>query len=322
MSAAETVSNACWVMTGGEAGHVSQAAGLAAAVGLPVERKTVRVADPWDWLPAHLCPEPLRHLTPDSDLLSPAWPRLLITCGRHSVAPAIAIRRASGGATLSVHVQNPRVPLHHFDLIAAPSHDGLSGPNVVTTQGALHGVTAEKLAAAAERFAPRFAQLPRPLVAVLIGGSNGRYRFTQAIAKEVAERLAALARGEGAGLMVTTSRRTGPDNMRVLEEGLAGLPCELWSGGEDNPYLGMLALADHIVVTADSVSMVSEACATGKPVHVIALEGGSPRFRAFHEAMERAGCTRPFNGSLETWRYDPPDDTARVAALVRARLEA
>ncbi|MBT5646243.1 MAG: hypothetical protein HOJ41_00140, partial [Rhodospirillaceae bacterium] len=99
-------------------------------------------------------------------------------------------------------------------------------------------------------------------------------------------------------------------------------PCWFWDGSGDNPYFGLLGLADAIVVTADSVSMVSEACATGKPVHVIELDGGSAKFARFHEALRRAGITRPFNGTLESWTYDAPDDTARVAAEIVHRISS
>ena len=93
-----------------------------------------------------------------------------------------------------------------------------------------------------------------------------------------------------------------------------------WDGAGENPYFGYLALADAIVVTGDSVAMVSEACATGKPVHVYGLPGGSAKFERFHQDMRDAGCTRPFHGVIEKWTYQPPDETARVAAEIRRRM--
>ena len=103
---------------------------------------------------------------------------------------------------------------------------------------------------------------------------------------------------------------------------MAELPALVWDGQGENPYLGFLALADAFVVTEDSVSMISEAASTGKPVYVAALEGGGRRFRLFHHNFRAAGITRPFDGTLDFWQYDPPDDTARVAAEVRRRLAA
>jgi len=154
---------------------------------------------------------------------------------------------------------------------------------------------------------------------VLIGGNNRVYRLTQARMAELADQLAALAR-RGFGLMVTPSRRTGALGARLLEERLKGLPAFIWDGSGDNPYFGMLGLADAIVVTADSVSMVSEAAATGKPVHVAMLAGGSDKFAQFHAAMNAAGITRLFRGEIERWSYAAPDDTARAAEAIHDRL--
>ena len=102
-----------------------------------------------------------------------------------------------------------------------------------------------------------------------------------------------------------------------MRERLAGLPGSIWDGAGENPYYAYLAVADALLVTANSVSMVSEAAATGKPVHIIGLDGGDAKFARFHETMRQAGITRPFTGQLECWSYTPPDDTARAGAALR-----
>jgi hypothetical protein len=107
----------------------------------------------------------------------------------------------------------------------------------------------------------------------------------------------------------------------MLQKRLAGQNVFVWDGKGDNPYFAMLGTADAIIVTADSVSMISEAASTGKPVHIIELEGGSAKFARFHQAMRNAGITRPFNGTLENWDYAPLDDTARAAAEIRRRFK-
>src|SRR5262249_51919797 len=136
----------------------------------------------------------------------------------------------------------------------------------------------------------------------------------------LADQLASLARRHGAGLLVTPSRRTGAAGERILRERLAEVPAYIWDGSGENPYFAMLALADAVIVTEDSVSMVTEAASTGKPVHVVPLEGGSRKFLQFHRLMREAGVTRPFAGTLESWRYEPPNDTARAAAEIHRRL--
>ena len=311
-----------WVLTDGRAGTRNQALGLADAVGLPFEEKLIRSAPPWRWLPPVLWPPGVLGVGPRGDPLAPPWPDLVISSGGRAVGPALAVRKRSGNRTFCVHVTNPRVDPARFDLVAAALHDRLSGPNVVVTLGALNRVTGRRLDEAASRFAPLFENLPRPLVAVLVGGSNRVYRMTAETMQRMASDLASMATESGAGLLVTTSRRTGADNEATLRRALNGLPSWFWDGGGENPYFGFLALADAIVVTADSVSMVSEACATGKPVHVVSLEGGKrSKFALFHRALEDAGYTRPFRRALETWQYQPLDETARVAAEVRRRMD-
>jgi uncharacterized protein len=312
----------CWTVMEGVAGMESQCRGLAEALGLEPVVKRVFPRLPWLALPARWWPWPFKSLGSGSDRLEPPWPDILISCGRKAVPLSLAIRRASHGRCFTVHVQDPRIASSEFDLVAVPRHDRVNGPNVVPTLGALHGVTPAKLAAAAEIFRERLAPLPRPLVAVLLGGPAGRYRFGPAEVSKIAARLSALVRQTGAGLCVTPSRRTGKANEALLRTLLEGLPAFVWDGTGENPYLGFLALADYILVTADSVSMVSEACATGKPVYVIDLPGGSRRNRRFHAALAAAGYTRPFADRLDPWSYQPAVDTALVAAEVRRRMAA
>ncbi len=309
-------------MTDGKAGVEVPCLGLAEALGFEPVVKRVQVTKPWHWLPPRLIPNPLGAIGPKRDSLEPPWPSLLISSGRQAVAPAMAIRGLSAGATFTVHIQNPAVDPARFDVVVAPRHDRLEAPNVIATTGGLNRVTEDRLAAAAARFAPRFAHLPRPRVAVMIGGDNKAYRFTGAVARALGARLAELSRREDAGLLITASRRTGAKVMAILREALAGLPVEIWDGTGENPYFGFLALADAFVVTGDSVNMVTEAATTGKPVYVAALEGGSAKFRRFHGALREAGITRPFEGRLERWSYPALRDTERAAIEVRRRLDA
>lgn len=312
----------CWVVTDGKAGMENQCVGLAQALGLEPVVKRVRLRSPWRQLSPFLRIGNRFAAGPGGDPVGPPWPDLLIATGRSSIAPSLAARELSRGRTFTVQIQDPQISPANFDLVVVPRHDRLRGPNVVATRGALHHVTPAKLAAAAERFGPALAHLPRPRVAVLVGGDNGVYRLTPAIAATLADRLAELCSRHGAGLMVTPSRRTGAENEAALRERLAGLPAVVWNMEGENPYLGYLGLADHVVVTCDSVSMASEAASTGKPVYVVDLDGGSAKFRAFHADLRADGIARPFTGELASWGYEPLDDTRRVAEEIRRRLEA
>lgn len=310
----------CWVLSDGKAGNENPCLGLAEAVGIVPSVKRIQPRAPWSWLPPALWFNALSAPGPGGDQLSAPWPDLLIACGRQSVAPAIAIRRAGAGSCFTVQLLDPRAPTGRFDLVAAPRHDRVRGSNVIATLGALHRVTPERLAAAAQRFAATVARLPHPRVAVLVGGPSRHHRMTPRVAADLGDALERLARDQGAGLMVTTSRRTGEANRLALRGRLGDATTVFWDGVGENPYFGYLGLADAILVTSDSVAMASEACATGKPVHVYDLPGGSAKFERFHEALRQAGYARPFRGRIEDWRYTPLNETGRIAEEIHRRM--
>jgi mitochondrial fission protein ELM1 len=310
--------SSCWVVTDGKAGMISQCVGLAEALGLDPEVKQVRLRTPWRDLTPYVRLGGRLQFTSDSDPLSPPWPDLLIASGRHSVAASILVRHLSHGKTRTVQIQNPVISSRRFDLVVAPRHDNLSGENVVVTHGALHRVSPAMLKEGAEQLGWRLQHLSRPYISVLIGGSNNVYRLDGETMRSLAARLAACARALGASLIITPSRRTGEANRELLKDALVDVPHYLWTGQGDNPYFGLLGLADFIVVTADSVNMVSEAASTGKPVYVADLPGGSPKFQAFHRALIDEGVTRVFKDSLEPYTYRPLDDIAIAAEKVRA----
>jgi len=309
-----------WVLHDGKPGMASQALGLAEATGLPFVEKSLRIRRPWARLPPQLWVAPLHAALDSGRKLQPPWPDLVIGCGRNTARPSLAIRRASCGRTLAVQVQDPRVGHRDFDLLFVPQHDRRRGPRVVVTAGAIHRVTPERLAAERRRF-PALENLPRPILGVLIGGSNRVYRLDRRVLGEIADTIANLLRPGGGSAVITPSRRTGEAGLALLRERLAGLPCAIWDGTGDNPYYAYLAVADALLVTADSVSMISEAAATGKPVHILNLPGGDRKFTRFHETMRSLGITRPFSGRIEGWSYTPPDDTARAGAALRELLE-
>jgi mitochondrial fission protein ELM1 len=207
--------------------------------------------------------------------------------------------------------------------VIAPRHDAVRGDNVVLARGAPSRVTAARLDEAKRRFGPLLSSLPRPLVAVLLGGRTRHHPFAAAEAKALGERLAALVRAEGAGLAVTASRRTPPESLAALRMALGATPHYLYDGTGDNPYFGLLALADAIVVTADSVNMISDAASTGRPALVARLQGRpSRRFARFLGALEADGVIRHFEGRLERYDYVPLADAAAAAAELRRRWAA
>jgi mitochondrial fission protein ELM1 len=296
------------------AGLRNQAVGLAEAARLAMN---VRVLPKTGWttrLPGGFGLRRLLAAAPDA--VAPPLPGLLIACGGAGARIAAARR---GKGVLAVAIQDPRLDLRKFDMVFAARHDGLSGEHIFVTRTALHRVTPARLAAAAAAWRPKLAVLPRPLVAVLLGGANGRYRFGPAEARQLGAQLAAMARA-GAGLAITPSRRTSAECIAVLRAALAPFGAFIWDGTGENPYFGMLGLADAIVVTADSVSMVSEAVATAAPVFLVRLPGRSARIGAFMDMMVADGRVRDFEGRLDLWETSPMDDTPAAGAALRRLL--
>ena len=310
------VTDQIWVLTDGRQGHINQTLGLAEALTSTPIVKVIGLRSPFKQLSPFLGWAGGRALTAESARIKPPWPKLVITSGRSAIPIALAIGRASWGATRLVNVQDPGYFRSRFDLIIVPEHDRLTGPNIMTTAGALGRVTSKRLAAAAAAFGPSLDHLPRPRVAVLIGGANAVFQTSAEVAQRIGCDLAAVARA-GAGLMVTFSRRTGAEMEGIIRGALAGTDSVIWDGTGENPYFGYLGLADHILVTEDSASMVSEAAITGKPVSILRLAGGSAKFNRFLATMAKRGVTQLFAGKLETWSYPAYDETERAAAAVR-----
>lgn len=312
----------CWVVTDGKAGMESQCLGLAEALGLTPAVKHVVLRSPWKQFSPYFRLGHRFAFSRRGDAIAPPWPDLLIASGRQSIAASLYVREQSaraGKRTITVQVQDPVIAPGYFDLVIAPQHDQLCGANVLLTLGALHRVTAEKLRAEAEVFAPQVAHLKRPYLGVLIGGANSAYSFGEAAMRTLARALVAAAKERQASLLVTPSRRTGQANLKILREVLKDVPAFVWDGTGANPYYGMLGLADEIVVTCDSVNMVSEAMATKRPVHVFDLPGGSEKFARFHDKLRERGLCQPFTGKMAPYRPAPPeDDMERAVAAVQA----
>ncbi len=295
------------------AGLQAQALGLAEAAGLQPALAALQPRAPWRWISARFWPAPLRAVR-----LPDPGDAVVIGAGGTAAVVAAALRRPGRPV---VQVQHPRIDPARFNLIVVNRHDGLTGPNVIVTRTALHRASPSRLAEAAIIWAPRLAHLPRPLVAVLVGGSNGRFRLDAGVATALGKSLAAMMRTDRIGLALTPSRRTAEDVRAALHSAVAPLGGWVWDVAGENPYFGLLALADAIVVTEDSVSMVSEAVATAAPVLLAELPGRSRRIRLFNQFLQEDGRLRPFAGRLDLWPVTPIDDTQAAADEMRRRLD-
>ena len=315
-----------WAVSDGRSGIENQALGLAEAVARlrPAEITVKRIAHRRGvrLLPSLLNLFPRRGLSAASDPIEPPWPDLWIGAGRASIALSLGVRRWSKGATFVVQVQDPRLPAGLFDLVAPPRHDQVSGDNVFSLTGAPNRLTPERLAADRARFAGLIDPLPRPRVAVLIGGRSKAFDLTPARAEALAGELDLALEQEEAALLMTFSRRTPEHAKAILTRRLARHPGVIWDGQGENPYYAFLAAADFIAVTEDSTNMAAEAAAAGAPVFVLKLDGRSPRMSRFHDDLEARGVARPFGGAFHRWNYEPLRETERAAEEIVRRLEA
>jgi len=312
-----------WVLADDRAGTRVQAIAVAEALGGPFTIKDIAYA-PTAALPNALFGASFAGVTAECRaVLAPPWPNVVIGAGRRTAPVARAIKRKSEGRAMLVQVMHPgRAGIADLDLVAVPRHDLLPpAPNILPITGAPHRVTPEALIAAASEWRPRFDDLPRPWVALIVGGSTKRRRFTAKMARDLGRRCSAMAAAAGGSLLVTTSRRTGKPADDLVAE--ITVPCRVFRWGDegDNPYFGYLACADAVVVTGDSVSMCAEACAGTAPVYIYAPPGFAiDKHMRLHRELYDAGYARPLGETLETWHHPPLNAATDIAAEVRRRL--
>lgn len=288
----------CWIIYDeGKTGTLNQCLGLAEALNLSPEIKAVSARFPWSCLPPNLWFSPLTGLTARTRL-EPPWPDLVIAGGRVSAAPAASIKRLSQGKTKVVQLLNPHMDSKHFDVVIAPYHDQLQGPNVLQSPGPFHRITPDRLEQEGRKFSTQLDQFPHPRAAILLGGPNKYYKLDQSVVRDILVHLKKLIMEDHYSLLITVSRRTSEDCRALLQRELQGLPVSYWDGEGPNPYFAYLDAADVIMVTSDSVSMTVEAASTGKPVYLYRLPGYSRKFARFHDEMERRGHIRFFSEKL------------------------
>jgi uncharacterized protein len=312
-----------WLITDGKAGLNVQVRGVADALGLAYEMKRVEPRGPAKYL-APWGPVGRREKfgTPQSQF-APPWPVIAIASGRASIPYIRALKKMAGLATFSVVLEDSRSGSNIADLIWVPNHDRLRGANVLTTPTSPHSFSPDRLAALRAHMPADIAALKTPRIAVVLGGKNAVYRFTDDDDARLAASLKSLG-ALGASFMITPSRRTHARLMRAVEAATEGSPRIVWNAEGDNPYPHFLAHADALVVTADSVNMTGEACATGKPVYVFEPSAGSAKFTRFHTALRELGATRPLPPRVEAlpdWTYDALNSAPRIAAEIEARWQ-
>lgn len=313
-----TTPRTAWILSDGKQGHLSPMIGVADALGLQSEIKDVpriRAIDHIMWpIMALFGASRVRAGRPP---LTPPYPDLCIASGRRTIRYLRMVKEASPD-TFCVYFMDPRSARAGADVVISQHHDGLSGENVVQVRTAPHRFSAATLERARREARAELTALPRPRVAVLIGGDSRHHHFKRSDIARLSAAVDDLA-GTGAGLMITLSRRTPPTLAQAIEA-LAGRDnVYLWDGSGENPLTEFLALADQIVVTGDSISMMGEATATGRPIHIFSPSGGHRKFDRFLSTLGEVATLRPFPGPMGGDPYPRVDSTRFVADAIRDR---
>lgn len=326
-----------WVISDGTAGMRLQAVALAKALDLPFTELELRPS-----LSLRLFPSlgrvpgwpvsALRAARPKiSDL-----PPLIITCGRRMAGISFVLRRQGRnlhqGGVRTIHIGDPRLPSHWFDLLVVPAHDPAAqlaqdNPEILVSTGSLHAHNAHSIGQAAMILPRAWAAFKAPYIAVMIGGDNKRYTITAAQMADFAESLKALAKNQRVGLALVPSRRTPKPLLKTLAERLGDIRHLIYDPACDdfNPYPGILSRAKAVVVTSDSVNMTSEACITGLPVLSYFWQPETGRIADFHARMQACGHTIELAKGQPDFKLPargpvPLDEMEMLAQSVKNRL--
>jgi uncharacterized protein len=310
-----------WAVSDGRAGIEAQALGLAEAVARlrPAHISARRIG--WGYglgrLPWRLIPPAAR----TGDPIEAPWPDIWIAAGRATLPLSTRMLQWAEGKTFVVQTQDPKAPLDRFDLVVPPEHDGLAGANVFPILGAPNRLSPEKLAIERARFADRLDPLPRPRIAVIVGGKSRAHDLPLKAAQQMAATVARAVEASGGSLMLSFTRRTPAPARAAITAALSHLPGIIWDDTGENPYFAFLAAADAILVTEDSTNLATDAAATGAPLFTLPMAGRSEKLARFHAELQRRGIARPFAGDLTAPPYTPLSETDRAARELLRRYD-
>ena len=313
----------CWAITDHAAGNQRQALALAERLKMPVRHLVLSPRAPWSWLSPRLMLGGRLALPRDQrNGFAAPWPTVAIGCGRSAALFTRMLRGLAQQHCHTVQILDPRIDPAHWDTVIAPRHDQLAGDNVLRPLGSLNPVDDDWLEDGREA-CPTLGDLPRPRVGVLIGGPRSGIRIDPDYAKRLVDTLLTRRHSEGGSMLALASRRTPAAVIDVLRSALKDIPGLVWSGPDDgsNPYPGVLGWADRLVVTPDSVNMLSEACAVGCAVQTLVAEPLPPKIARFHQNLREAGLLHDLSSNPPAHQL-PLRETASIADTLRARMLA
>ena len=305
------------LLTQGMHGMVSQVEGLAKALGLSYKHQKIELKTFWNFIPPKL--SPISENLVKNKFVCDC--KVLISCGRKSVIPSIALKRRLGNQIFNIHIQDPKVSFHHFDLIISPEHDNLKGENIISTVGAIHYLTKKDINENS-KYLNLDKDKKKELVAFIIGGPNKYYNYSEKQIHELFNKVKTLFTPDKFKIIVIPSYRT-PENILKIAFNTFNFNHHVIKTIDKKAYLSALAISNYIVVTCDSTSMISEAAMTGKPVYIAMMKSFKPtgRFKKFYSELRDLGVTRELGNSVESWSYNKLSEVTRIAPIIKTKMK-
>ena len=306
-----------WCVTDGSAGMNSQVKGLAEALNVQYELKSIKLKFPWNIFPVGILPifsGTFKNIA-NFDLLNP--PNLVITCGRQSVYFSIFLKDKLGKKIFNIHIQNPKTNFRKFNLIVAPSHDNLKYSNVINTDLAINHINSELINENIEKFKKDFLNIEQPICSVLIGGSSRNYIFNKKTVEDLTSKLRNLESKNNIKVIILSSRRTDQFIVNYLNNEFGDAHIR-WNENY-NPYIALLGLSKFIICTSDSVSMISEAIYSKKPVFIYRLRSSknNNRIDKFINFVLEKGFVKLIPNLIDEFTHDYKDETEEVARRIQ-----
>ena len=307
------------LLTQGMHGMISQVEGMAKALNAQYSHKIVRLSFPWNLVPPKFTPISEITLKDKTYLNEGETPDLIISCGRKSVIPSILFKKKNP-KIFTIHIQDPKVSFKNFDAIIAPEHDNLSGDNVYSSKGAIHYITESEIKKAEPYLTNKIKS--QKLVSLILGGPNKYYSFNKDQLIEIFNEIKSKFISKGYKVIVIPSMRTPKISIELATKEL-GASGYVVNSVDKQAYLSALALADNVIVTCDSTSMISEAATSGKPIFVAYMKPkkNNYRFKKFYRLFNEIGITRDLGDQIESWTYNKFNEAERIATIINSKLK-
>ena len=305
------------LLTEGMHGMVSQVEGLAKALDLDFIHEKIELNNLWKLLPPKITPT--KNFVFKNKIEE--YFNIVISCGRKSVIPSIYLKNKYKSKIINIHIQDPKVSLKNFDFIVAPEHDRLTGANVLTTKGAIHYLTKDELVLS-QNYLKSKIDPKKKIVSFIIGGPNKYYSYDDNVVDNVFLNIKKNFIQNNYQAIIIPSMRT-PEKIIEKAKNYFDNNQIIIPNVDKKAYLSSLQLADHIVVTCDSTSMISEASLTGKPIYVAQMPAikKNHRFEDFFELFESLNIIKNLGTPVEDWNYQKLDETQRVSSYIKDKIE-